>query len=279
MDPPPPTKASLEVGEDTDMRGDEHEASAIENDDGRDTSLLYQIPKIKKPKRIEKSSPQKMEIHIMEEDEEKHAAGYDSDGNCGVHMSKAVRKEWAEAADVDDPDEDAIDTTVLREQLCNTLPTLPGTINGATAAATTVDKDPAGTTTDNDVVVVPIHVPITDDVLNSKTMNVIQLKKELKNRLQPTTGVKNVLKERLKEALNKKVPYYTDVQLKEYNTKNNNNKKKNTSGDSGLSTFPPGAYWEELKGTIAATLILTLLCQISLQKLAFTNCRQEEIKS
>ena len=104
MTPPPPAKASLEVGEDTDMRDGENEASAIDNDEGLDTSLLYQIPKIKKPKRIEKSSPQKMEIHIMEEDEEKHAAGYDSDGNCGVHMSEAVRKEWAEAADVDNAD-------------------------------------------------------------------------------------------------------------------------------------------------------------------------------
>ena len=55
----------------------------------------------------------------------------------------------------------------------------------------------------------------------------------------------------MKEALNKKVPYYTDVQLKEYNTKNNNNNKKKNTSDSGLSTFPPGAYWEELKGTIA----------------------------
>ena len=251
MTPPPPAKASLEVGEDTDMRDGENEASAIDNDEGLDTSLLYQIPKIKKPKRIEKSSPQKMEIHIMEEDEEKHAAGYDSDGNCGVHMSEAVKKEWAEAADVDNSDDDAIDTTVLREQLCNTLPPLPGTGTVATAAATTVDKDPAGTTTDNDVVVVPVHVAITDDVLNSKRMKVVQLKKELKNRLQPTTGVRQVLKERLKEALNKKVPYYTDEQLKEYNSKNNNNNNKKNTSDSGLDSFPPGAYWEELKGTIA----------------------------
>ena len=133
MDPPPPADASVNADEDTDIQVKENEANATGIDDAEDTTLLvYQIPKIKKPKRIEKSSPQKMEIHIMEEDEEKHAAGYDSDGNCGVHMSKAVRKEWAEAADVDDPDEDAIDTTVLREQLCNTLPTLPGTINGAT---------------------------------------------------------------------------------------------------------------------------------------------------
>ena len=57
MDPPPPAKASLEVGEDTDMRVDENEASAIDNDEGQDTSLLYEIPKIKRPKRIEKSSP------------------------------------------------------------------------------------------------------------------------------------------------------------------------------------------------------------------------------
>ena len=62
---------------------------------------------------------------------------------------------------------------------------------------------------------VPVHVPIPDDVLNSKGMNVKQLKKELKNRLQLTSGVKNVLKERLKAVLDKKVPYYTDVQLKE----------------------------------------------------------------
>ena len=58
MDPPPPAKASLEVGEDTDMRGEEHEASAIENDEGRDTSLLYQNQRIKRPKRIEVPSPQ-----------------------------------------------------------------------------------------------------------------------------------------------------------------------------------------------------------------------------
>ena len=50
MDPPPPAKASLEVGEDTDMRGEEHEASAIENDEGRDTSLLYQNQRIKRRK-------------------------------------------------------------------------------------------------------------------------------------------------------------------------------------------------------------------------------------
>ena len=79
------------MNEDTDNRVEEDEASATEIDDAEDTTLLYQIPK-KKPKRIEKASPQKMEIHIMEEDEEKHAAGYDSDGNCGVFWNKAVTK-------------------------------------------------------------------------------------------------------------------------------------------------------------------------------------------
>ena len=58
MDPLPPAKASLEVGEDTYMQVEENEASAIDNDEGQDTSLLYQNQRIKRPKRIEVPSPQ-----------------------------------------------------------------------------------------------------------------------------------------------------------------------------------------------------------------------------
>ena len=64
MDPPPPADASVNADKDTNNQGEEDEASATEIDDLEDTTLLYQIPKIKKPKRIEKPSPQKIEVHI-----------------------------------------------------------------------------------------------------------------------------------------------------------------------------------------------------------------------
>ena len=211
MDPPSPAKASLEVGEDTDMRGEEHEASAIENDEGRDTSLLYQNQRIKRPKRIEVPSPQKIELSIMEVDEEKHEEGYDSDGFIGPHWG-AVRKEGRQLYDNDDDD----DGTAVREELVDAPPPpppppfpppLPGTEDKGYDSDGCIGPHTSET--------VPVHVPIPDDVLNSKGMNVKQLKMELKNRLQLTSGVKNVLKERLKAVLDKKVPYYTDVQLKE----------------------------------------------------------------
>jgi len=212
MDSPPPAKASLEAGEDTDMRGEENEASAIDNDDGRDTSLLYQNQK-KRPKRIEVPSPQKIELSIMEVDEEKHEEGYDSDGFIGPYWG-AVRKEGRQLYDNDDDD----DGTAVREELVGAPPPpppppppLPDTKDNG------YDSD--GCIGPHTCETVPVHVPIPDDVLDSKAMNVKQLKKELKNRLQLTSGVKNVLKERLKAVLDKKVPYYTDDQLKEYMVK------------------------------------------------------------
>ena len=104
----------------------------------------------------------------------------------------AVRNKWTQAAATADADADAdgVDGAVLQEELCDTPPLLPGT--AATTAATTVNKDTAGTTTDNDtVVIVPLHVPIPDDVVPKLKVN--KLKHQLKNHLQLLSGVKTVL--------------------------------------------------------------------------------------
>ena len=245
MDSPPPAKASLEAGEDTDMRGEENEASAIDNDDGRDTSLLYQNQK-KRPKRIEVPSPQKIELSIMEVDEEKHEEGYDSDGFIGPYWG-AVRKEGRQLYDNDDDD----DGTAVREELVDAPPPPPPPLPPPLPGTEDEGYDLDGCIGPHTSETVPVHVPIPDDVLNSKAMNKKQLKKELKNRLQLTSGVKNVLKERLKAVLDKKVPYYTDDQLKEYMVKKKGSTCTTIGGDTGLSSFPPTAHWKELKGTIA----------------------------
>ena len=50
-------------------------------------------------------------------------------------------------------------------------------------------------------------------------MKVVELQLQLKNRLQPIAGLKAVLQERLKVALENKAPYYTDTQLEAHNKK------------------------------------------------------------
>ena len=136
-----------------------------------------------------------MQVHIIEVDEEWHNQGYDLAGNNRPYWG-TVRNKWtqaaaAAAADADaDAGADGVDGAVLQEELCDTPPLLPGT--AAKTAATTVDKDTAGTTTDNDtVVIVPLHVPIPDDVVLKLKVN--KLKHQLKNHLQLLSGVKTVL--------------------------------------------------------------------------------------
>jgi hypothetical protein len=76
-------------------------------------------------------------------------------------------------------------------------------------------------------------------------MNTTELKNELKLRQQSVYGVKFKLKERLIEALDKKVPKYTEELLAKKKAAASEAKKKNTT--QGLSSISKTAFWKELK--------------------------------
>ena len=58
------------------MQDEESEISAGKNDDTVDTTFLYQTKLKKPPKRVEKPSPQKLQLVIQEVDKEQHDKGY-----------------------------------------------------------------------------------------------------------------------------------------------------------------------------------------------------------
>jgi hypothetical protein len=88
-----------------------------------------------------------------------------------------------------------------------------------------------------------VHVPIDSDTLNK--MNLVQLRNELRLRQQSLSGVKFKLKERLIQALDKKLPKHTDESLAKKKAAATEAKKKNTT--QGLSSFSKKAFWKELK--------------------------------
>jgi hypothetical protein len=76
-------------------------------------------------------------------------------------------------------------------------------------------------------------------------MKTNQLKNELKLRQQSIYGVKFKLKERLIQALEKKLPKHTDESLTKKKAAATEAKKKNTT--QGLSSFSKNAFWKKLK--------------------------------
>jgi hypothetical protein len=87
------------------------------------------------------------------------------------------------------------------------------------------------------------HVPILLDEIDK--MNMIELKNELKLQQQSLYGVKFKLKDQLIEALEKKVPKYTEESLAKKKAAASEAKKKNPT--QGLSSFSKTAFWKELK--------------------------------
>ena len=65
-------KASFEADEGTNIQNEESKASMDKNDDTVDTTLLYQNRPKKSPTRVEKPSPQKLQLLIQEVDKERH---------------------------------------------------------------------------------------------------------------------------------------------------------------------------------------------------------------
>jgi hypothetical protein len=96
---------------------------------------------------------------------------------------------------------------------------------------------------DTDVGEEEVHIPIDSDTLHK--MNLVQLRNELKLRQQSVSGPKFKLKERLIEALDKKLPKHTDESLAKKKAAATEAKKKNTT--QGLSSFSKNAFWKELK--------------------------------
>jgi hypothetical protein len=83
-----------------------------------------------------------------------------------------------------------------------------------------------------------VHVPIGLDTLNK--MNTTELKNELKLRQQSVYGVKFKLKERLIQALDKKLPKHTGESFAKKKAAATEAKKKNTT--QGLSPFSKKAF-------------------------------------
>jgi hypothetical protein len=93
-----------------------------------------------------------------------------------------------------------------------------------------------------------VHVPIDSDRLNK--MNMVELRNELKLRQQAVTGRKLELRDRLIEALEKKLPKYTEESLAKKKDAATEAKKKNPI--QGLSSFSKTAFWQELNPNEAA---------------------------
>lgn len=126
-----------------------------------------------------------MQVHIIEVDEEWHNQGYDLAGNNRPYWG-AVRNKWTQAAAA--ADADGVDGAILQEELCDLVPRL----QPRQQLSIRIPPVPLLGTTDNDtVVIVPLHVPIPDDVVLKLKVN--KLKHQLKNHLQLLSGVKTVL--------------------------------------------------------------------------------------
>jgi hypothetical protein len=148
--------------------------------------------------------------------------GYDSDGEL-VQFNNRIDKEEQQLFNEDD--DDGVGFVAER----------------AIDDERGVDTD-AGDTDDTDIAD-EIHVPIDSDTLNR--MNLNQLKNELKLRQQSVSGPRLILKKRLIEALDRKVPKYTVESLAKKKAAATEAKKKNTT--QGLSSFSKNASWKELK--------------------------------
>jgi hypothetical protein len=166
-------------------------------------------------------SPRDKSIRDMVNKEDAFNEGYDSDGELGPFNNR-IDKEGQQLFNEDDDD-------------------------GVGFVAERGIDDERDVGTDTDVADDEVHVPIDLDTLNK--MNTTELKNELKLRQQSTYGVKFKLKERLIQALDKKVPKHTDESLAKKKAAATEAKKKNTT--QGLSSFSKNAFWKELQPNLA----------------------------
>jgi hypothetical protein len=166
-------------------------------------------------------SPRDKSIRDMVNKEDTFEKGYDSDGELGPFYNR-TDKEGQQLFNEDDDDGVGFVAKM------------------AVHDERGVDTD-AGDTDDTDVAD-EVHVPIDSNTLNK--MNTTELKNELKLQQQSVYGVKCKLKERLIQALDKKLPKHTDESLAKKKAAATEAKKKNTT--QGLSSFSKNASWKEL---------------------------------
>jgi hypothetical protein len=130
-------------------------------------------------------SPRDKSIRDMVNKEDAFNDGYDSDGEMGPFYNR-TDKEGQQLFNEDDDD-------------------------GVGFVAEIAIVDERGVGADTDGADDEVHVPIDSETLNG--MNLVQLKNELKLRQQSVSGPKLILKKRLIEALDKKLPKHTDESL------------------------------------------------------------------
>jgi hypothetical protein len=166
-------------------------------------------------------SPRDKSIKDMKNKEDALDDGYDSDGGMGPFYNR-TDKEGPQLFNEEDD-------------------------NGVGFVAGRAIDDERGVGADMDAVDDEVYVPILLDEINK--MNLIQLRNELRLRQESSSGAKFKLKEQLIEALDKKVPKYTEEALAKKKAAASEAKKKNPT--QGLSFFSKTAFWKELPNEAA----------------------------
>ena len=168
-------------------------------------------------------SPKQRDLSYFRKNEEKFSEGYDSDGESGPFipdkiMVETVQDEMDIVPTLEGPP--VIVTEMFSDPMTDTTKTTPQ-----------ADDNPAG---------VFVNIELAD-ILG---MNKNTLENELYLRKEKKSGNKDVLKARLTTTISAKKPKFTDKQIKVAKGKKT---APEINPNNGLKSFPPLAYWRELK--------------------------------